>query len=194
MGMDVTITVLTANERRTKRRPDLPKFDLGRAWTDLESARRLAGEWRELFPGRYYIELQRPGKSATVAGAAAIPVEVYVQRAARLASELKLPVVATHPVQFVSPDDYRAHEARVCIAEGYVLSDMEDIKDLEEHVENSKGFLEFYPKLACDLAHLRFSADGVPKREHLKTALGMIKKRGFLRIAKDLFPLRKVAI
>src|SRR6185503_5247969 len=32
-------------------------------------------------------------------------------------------VVATHPVQFVHPDDFRAHEARVCIAEGYVLSD-----------------------------------------------------------------------
>jgi electron transfer flavoprotein-quinone oxidoreductase len=80
------------------------------------------------------------------------------------------------------------------LKQGYVLSDMEDIKDLEEHVENSKGFLEFYPKLACELAHLRFSADGVPKREHLKTALGMIRKRGFLRLARDLFPLRKVAI
>lgn len=76
----------------------------------------------------------------------------------------------------------------------YVLSDMEDIMDLEEHVEGSEGFLDFYPKLACELAHLRFSADGVPKREHLKTALGMVSKRGFLRVAKDLFPLRKVAI
>jgi electron transfer flavoprotein-quinone oxidoreductase len=76
----------------------------------------------------------------------------------------------------------------------YVLSDMEDIKDLEEHVENSEGFLDFYPKLACELAHLRFSADGVPKRDHLKTAIGMVAKRGFLRVAKDLFPLRKVAI
>jgi len=76
----------------------------------------------------------------------------------------------------------------------YVLSDMEDIKDLEDHVERSKGFLEFYPKLACELAHLRFSADGVPKRHHLKTAIGMIRERGIFRIAKDLFPLRKVAI
>ncbi len=76
----------------------------------------------------------------------------------------------------------------------YVLPDMEDIQDLEHHVENSPGFLEFYPKLACELAQLRFSADGVPKREHLKTALGMVRKRGFLRVAKDLFPLRKVAI
>jgi len=76
----------------------------------------------------------------------------------------------------------------------YVLPDMEDIQDLEHHVENSPGFLEFYPKLACELAQLRFSADGVPKREHLKTALGMVRKRGFLRVARDLFPLRKVAI
>jgi electron transfer flavoprotein-quinone oxidoreductase len=76
----------------------------------------------------------------------------------------------------------------------YVLPDMEDIQDLEEHVENSPGFLEFYPKLACELAQLRFSADGVPKRTHLKTALGMVRERGFLRVAKDLFPLRKVAI
>ncbi|MBI3552927.1 MAG: FAD-dependent monooxygenase [Elusimicrobia bacterium] len=76
----------------------------------------------------------------------------------------------------------------------YVLSDMEDIQDLEEHVENSENFLQFYPKLACDLAHLRFSADGVPKRTHLKTALGMVGKRGWFKLAKDLFPLRKVGI
>lgn len=80
------------------------------------------------------------------------------------------------------------------LKESYVLPDMEDIQDLEEHVENSPGFLEFYPKLACELAQLRFSADGVPKRTHLKTALGMIRERGFVRVAKDLFPLRKVAI
>src|SRR5207344_2193325 len=44
-------------------------------------------------------------------------------RTVALASRLKLPVVATHPVQFLSPDDFRAHEARVCIAQGYVLGD-----------------------------------------------------------------------
>lgn len=76
----------------------------------------------------------------------------------------------------------------------YVWPDLEEVKDLEEHVENSEGFLDFYPQLACDLAHLRFSADGQPKRDHLRQAIGMMKKRGFLRMARDLFPLRKVAI
>jgi electron transfer flavoprotein-quinone oxidoreductase len=80
------------------------------------------------------------------------------------------------------------------LKKSYVLPDMEDIQDLEHHVENSPGFLEFYPKLACELAQLRFSADGVPKRDHLKKALGMVRERGFIRVARDLFPLRKVAI
>ena len=73
----------------------------------------------------------------------------------------------------------------------YVLPDMEDIQDLEEHVENSPGFLEFYPKLACELAQLRFSADGVPKREHMKAAWAMLRERGLLRMARELWPLRK---
>lgn len=76
----------------------------------------------------------------------------------------------------------------------YVLSDMEDIKDLEAAVASVPDFLRAYPKLACDLAHLRFAADGVPKRQHLKDAIKRVRAHGLLRIAKDLWPLRKVAI
>jgi DNA polymerase-3 subunit alpha len=77
-------------------------------------AERLAGEWAQLFPRRYYIELQRAGAAST---------EHYIARALALAGRLELPVVATHPVQFLKPDEFLAHEARVCIAEGYVLAD-----------------------------------------------------------------------
>ena len=99
--------------------------DIGQALAadNAKQAQRLAREWGGLFPGRYYIELQRLGKGAAVVGAAGVPVELYVQRALALASALKLPVVATHPVQFVKREDFRAHEARVCIAQGYTLSD-----------------------------------------------------------------------
>ena len=41
-------------------------------------------------------------------------------------------MVATHPVQFLSADDYKAHEARVCIAEGYVLGDRRRPKHFTE--------------------------------------------------------------
>src|SRR5204862_794345 len=66
------------------------------------------------FPGAFYIELQRAERQAA---------EPYVRAAAALAGRLGLPLVATHPIQFVGPEEYRAHEARVCIAQGYVLGD-----------------------------------------------------------------------
>ena len=95
--------------------------DVGQAFVagNGKQARQLAQEWAELFPRRYYLELQRPGNDAPAAAAA----ENCLRQTVALADELKLPVVATHPVQFLAPEDFRAHEARVCIAEGYILAD-----------------------------------------------------------------------
>ena len=81
---------------------------------DPSRARHAASEWTRFFPGRYYIELQRAGSPQT---------EHYIEAALRLAGECSIPVVATHPVQFLRKEDFSAHEARVCIAEGYVLGD-----------------------------------------------------------------------
>ena len=78
------------------------------------AAEKLARQWEALFPKRFYLELQRAGLPQT---------ETLVARTVELAGRLKLPVVATHPVQFVAADDFRAHEARVCISQGYVLGD-----------------------------------------------------------------------
>ena len=90
--------------------------DIGQALLagNADQARRLAGEWAAWFPGRYYLELQRTG---------AAEAERCTRASADLAAALGLPVVATHPVQFLEPDDFKAHEARVCIAEGYMLAD-----------------------------------------------------------------------
>ncbi|WP_428825740.1 DNA polymerase III subunit alpha [Azonexus sp. IMCC34842] len=78
----------------------------------------LAGErakaWEAIFPGAFYLEVQRYGQPQQ---------EAIVQQTADLAGETGLPLVATHPIQFMNRDDFRAHEARVCIAEGYVLGD-----------------------------------------------------------------------
>jgi DNA polymerase-3 subunit alpha len=46
----------------------------------------------------------------------------------QLAARLKLPVVATHPVQFTLEDDYEAHEARVCISEGEILGNQRRVR------------------------------------------------------------------
>ena len=83
------------------------------------TARQIAQEYAGLFPGRYYLEVQRNGFSRE---------EAHLRETLQLAAELGLPVVATHPVQFLSIDDYKAHETRVCIAEGYVLNDKRRVR------------------------------------------------------------------
>jgi len=73
------------------------------------TARRLAAR----FPDRFYIELQRSKQPEQ---------QSHVFDAARLAADLGLPIVATHPVQFLDPDDFLAHEARYCVAAGERLN------------------------------------------------------------------------
>ena len=79
---------------------------------DDQRAADVALQLAGIFPHRFYLELQRAGRPDD---------ERHVVAAVRLAARLRLPVVATHPVQFLEPDDYEAHEARVCIAEGEIL-------------------------------------------------------------------------
>jgi DNA polymerase-3 subunit alpha len=90
--------------------------DVGHALSggNTASAEKHAAAWSRLFPGRYYLEVQRAGASQG---------EQLVGATLALAVKLRLPVVATHPVQFTEPDDFKAHEARVCISQGYVLGD-----------------------------------------------------------------------
>ncbi len=75
-----------------------------------EQAARL---WAGRFPGAYYLEVQRYDND---------DAEIQTRAAARLGADLDLPLVATHPVQFISRQEFGAHEARVCIAEGEMLA------------------------------------------------------------------------
>jgi DNA polymerase-3 subunit alpha len=93
-----------------------PAGDVGQALAAGNDAGALAcaSAWAKRFPGRYYLELQRAGLPAG---------ESLVSRTLGLAVKAGIPVVATHPVQFLAREDFRAHEARVCIAEGAMLGD-----------------------------------------------------------------------
>ncbi len=86
---------------------------------DEQRAGEMALTLASIFPHRFYLELQRAGRSDD---------EVQVAAAVQLAVRLNLPVVATHPVQFTGEDDYEAHEARVCIAEGEILGNQRRVR------------------------------------------------------------------
>jgi len=94
--------------------------DIAQALTagNNEAAEALANEWATLFPNRFYLEIQRAGPAALRPQS-----ESILRRIVALGTRLRLPVVATHPIQFASADEFRAHEARTCISEGYMLGD-----------------------------------------------------------------------
>lgn len=90
--------------------------DIGQALlaNDIALAKSRALYWQNLFPNRFYLEIQRTGR----------PDEIrYNEQLIALADELQLPLVATNDVCFLDQDDFEAHEARVCIHEGYTLAD-----------------------------------------------------------------------
>ncbi|MEY4564263.1 MAG: hypothetical protein RLZZ618_3540, partial [Pseudomonadota bacterium] len=93
---------------------------------DTQRARTMAQRLSDVFPQRFYIELQRAAQPNN---------ETHVRLAVPLAAELGLPVVATHPIQFQTPEDFEAHEARVCVAEGETLTNPRRVKrfNREQH-------------------------------------------------------------
>ena len=68
----------------------------------------------QLFPDRFYLELQRTGRADE---------EDYIHAAVELAAGSNCPVVATNDVRFIDREEFEAHEARVCIYEGRSLDD-----------------------------------------------------------------------
>ena len=105
-------------------------------------ALQLAG----IFPHRFYIELQRAGRNDD---------EVHVAAAVQLAARLKLPVVATHPVQFTKEDDYEAHEARVCISEGEILGNQRRVRKFtrEQYFKSAAQMAEAFADLPSAIAN-----------------------------------------
>ena len=79
-----------------------------------EQANARLQEWQAVFPDRYYLELQRTGRPTE---------DEYLHAAVKLALEADIPVVATNDVRFLAAKDFEAHEARVCIHDGYTLDD-----------------------------------------------------------------------
>ena len=81
---------------------------------DEKAAVAIAKEYADLFPQCFYLEIQRTGR---------VGEALYNERLVRIAEQLNLPLVATNDVRFIETDDFDAHEARVCIHEGFTIND-----------------------------------------------------------------------
>ena len=128
---------------------------------DTARAHDLALQCAGVFPHRFYIELQRAGRPDDA---------LHVNAAVQLAARMKLPVVATHPVQFTEPDDFEAHEARVCIADGEILSNPKRVRRFtrEQYFKSSAQMLELFADVPSAVANTL----EIAKRCNLTLVLG----------------------
>lgn len=79
-----------------------------------DRARKAAAWYRDVFPGRFYIELQEHG----------LPELADMNRQlVALARELALPLVATNDVHYVNREDAEPQDILICIQTGAVVSD-----------------------------------------------------------------------
>ena len=126
-----------------------------------DHAKIVARRYEKLFPKSFYIEVQRSGNPQD---------EQQLQLACHLANELDLPVVATHPVQFMQKSDFIAHEARVCIAEGELLGNPRRVKKFNDQ----QYFLtqEEMEKRFADLPAALANSVEIAKRCNLSLVLG----------------------
>ncbi|MGD0950189.1 MAG: DNA polymerase III subunit alpha [Candidatus Binatia bacterium] len=80
----------------------------------IDRAREVMRDYRALFDGRYYVEVQDNR----------LPQQERANpELIRLAHELSLPVVATNDCHYLQPEDAKAHEVLLCIQTGKTLSD-----------------------------------------------------------------------
>ncbi|HZX33048.1 MAG TPA: DNA polymerase III subunit alpha [Rhodocyclaceae bacterium] len=137
--------------------------DVGEALQNgnFDLAAERARAWEAIFPDSFYLEVQRYGQPQQ---------ESMVNATADLAGELGIPLVATHPIQFLERDDFRAHEARTCIAEGYVLGDTRRPKPYtaEQYFKSQAEMAELF----ADLPEAMANTIEIAKRCNIELTLG----------------------
>jgi DNA polymerase-3 subunit alpha len=123
----------------------------------VDAGMRLAGT----FVHRFYLELQRAGRPED---------DNLVAQTVQLAQRLGLPVVATHPIQFAAPEDFEAHEARVCIAEGEILANPRRVRRFtrEQYFKSAAQMAALFADVPSAITHTL----EIAKRCNLTLVLG----------------------
>jgi len=118
-------------------------------------------EWLHLFEDRWYFELTRCGHADE---------EHHLDAVLQLAAALDCPAVATNDVRFLTRADFEAHEARVCIHQGRLLSDPKRPRDYtpEQYLKSAEEMAQLF----ADLPEALRNSIEIAKRCNLELSFG----------------------
>ncbi len=126
-----------------------------------ELARELLDRWLGLLGDRYYLEVNRTGRLLD---------EDCLHASVELSLATGVPIVATNDVRFLTPDDFDAHEVRVCIHDGRTLDDPRRPKNYspQQYLRSPEEMAELFSDLPEALAN----SVEIAKRCNLELTLG----------------------
>jgi DNA polymerase-3 subunit alpha len=158
--------------------------------SDEAGAAAAAGALAEMFPGRFYLEMQANGLAEQARVNAAL---------GRLAKKLSLPLVATNDCHYLKPEDARAHDILLCIQTGKTVEDAGRIRfatdelyfkspeemrqAFRDHPEAVRNTLEVAERCELELVfgEHHFPPYAVPRGETLEGHLAAEARRGLAR-------------
>ena len=165
-----------------------------------EKAEPLLEAWIEKFGNRVYLALTRTNRPLE---------EDFIQEAVKLAAKYNIGVVAHNDVHFIKEEDFEAHEARVCIADGYVLGDNRRPRTYspEQYFKTSAQMVELFSDIPsaiqntveiakrCNVS-LRlgeyFLPDyPIPEGHTINTFFAYLSKEGLEERLNHLYPVEK---
>lgn len=85
----------------------------------MDKALAKTREYMEIFPDRFYLELQSNGLKEQA---------VVNDRLLEVAAETGLPLVATNDCHYLNKDDYEAHDILLCVGTGKIRSETQRLK------------------------------------------------------------------
>lgn len=126
----------------------------------FEQAKQTLEHWKNIFPNRYYMAVQRTGRAND---------EAHLALSVKLALQTKTAIVATNAVQFLTIDDFEAHEVKTCIASGNLLDDDRRVRlySPEQYLKSPQDMIELFE----DLPEAISNSVNIAKRCNVKFSL-----------------------
>ena len=127
----------------------------------LVDAQDILHSWINIFGDRFYLEVQRTGRQYD---------EDCLHLSVELGKANQVPIVATNDVMFISPDDFEAHETRVCINQSMTLDDPRRAKAYsnQQYLRSTEEMQQLFADLPSALAN----SVQIAKRCNLDIELG----------------------
>ena len=121
---------------------------------DWEGAKQSALEFAEIFPNRYYLEVQNHGIQDE---------QLNVDKMQKLAKELDLPLVATNDAHYAKHDHWEAHDIHICLGTGKERNDVNRLRYAtpEFYFKSQDEMYKLFKNVPHAIENTRLIADSI---------------------------------